>query len=426
MWTPLDSPLVRNLSNGKMPELQLEKRRALADMPPVFEAADFEKTTRFLADPALEGRGLGSEGLARATAWTEEKMRAIGLKPAGEDGYRQTWTVRTGNPERDMQLVNLLGEIPGRDPSLAPVIVTAHLDHLGRGWPDVRTGNEGKIHPGADDNASGVAVLLELARAMQAEGPQTRSILFAVVTGEEAGLLGSRHLVASFSKKPFADINIDTVGRLSEGALYVLNTDSAREWPFIFMGAGYTTGAPIKIVSEPLDASDQGAFLEAGIPAVQLFSGPTPDYHRPTDTVDKLDFEGMGRVCEVAKEVVSYLAGRRETLDVRIPANGTAQEPPKALKHESKPGERKVSLGTMPDFGYSGPGIRVQAVMPGSGAGKAGLLAGDILLAVDGKKLEGLRALAGILRGHQAGDAVDLLVDRDGKELHFKARLQER
>jgi len=427
MWTPIASPLVLKLCDGDMPELQLEKREALTPMPAVFQAADFEKTVRFLADPALEGRGLGTAGLAEATDWVEERMKEIGLEAAGDGNFRQSWTEKTGEPERDMELFNLIGKIPGKDAHLDPVIVTAHLDHLGRGWPDVRSGNEGKIHPGADDNASGVAVLLELARAMRAEGPRPRTILFAVVTGEEAGLIGSRHLVASLKESGiFADLNIDTVGRLAEGALFVLNSDSAREWRFIFMGVGYTTGAPVKIVSEALDASDQGAFLEAGIPAVQLFTGPTADYHRPTDTAEKLDFPGMSTVTEAAKEVVAYLAERKEALEVHLDAKTPQGESASSLRPERKASQRKVSLGTMPDFAFSGPGIRVQAVMPQSGAEQAGIKAGDILLEVDGKSIDGLRGLSGILKAHQPGDSVNIRLRRGEEKITLPVRLKQR
>ena len=199
-----------------------------------------------------------------------------------------------------MRLVNLVGRIAGSDPALAdhPVLVMAHLDHLGRGWPDVRAGNQGQVHPGADDNASGVAALLELARTLAAEPPRKRPVLLAVTTGEEAGLLGSRHLLAGLDDRhlPFACLNLDTVGRLGSGKILVLDTASAREWRHVFMGVGYTTGAPIEIASQPLDASDQGACLERGVPAVQLTSGPNPDYHRPSDTADRLDAAGLTRV----------------------------------------------------------------------------------------------------------------------------------
>ena len=194
MWTPVGSPLVRNLSDGPLPELVLPKRAPLAELPPVYEAENFGKTVRYLADPALEGRGLGSEGLAKATDWVEQRFADIGLS-GGADGMRQVWSYRGGEPEREMELTNLVARIQGTDLSLVnqPVVVVAHLDHLGHGWPDVREGNEGQVHPGADDNASGVAVLLELARALKAEGPRPRSVIFLVTTAEAVGLVGARH-----------------------------------------------------------------------------------------------------------------------------------------------------------------------------------------------------------------------------------------
>jgi hypothetical protein len=328
-----------------------------------------------------------------------------------------------------MELTNLVARIPGTDQALAkePVIVVAHLDHLGRGWPDVREGNEGKIHPGADDNASGVAVLLELARALKAEGPRPRSIVFLVVTGEEAGLIGSRHWVSTATAgglKPFAAVNLDTVGRLKEGALFVLNTDTAREWRFIFMGVGYTTGAPVKIVTEPLDASDQGAFISAGIPAIQLFTGPTADYHRPSDTVEKLDLEGMATVTEAAKETVAYLADRVDPLTVTIKVGGSKPAP--AGHPGGEAGGRRAGLGTMPDFGHQGPGVRVQAVTPDSAAEKAGIVQGDIILELDGKKVEGLRSLSGILKAHQPGDEVGVKVLRGEEEMAMTVVLTAR
>ena len=424
MWQPLGSPLVRSLSGSRLPALHLPRRAPLAELPPEFDAAAMKATVDLLAAPRLAGRGLDTPGLAEATAYVERKLAASGLAPAGGHGFRQSWQWTGGARPHVMTLTNLLAEKPGSDPALAahPVIVTAHLDHLGRGWPDVRTGNRGKIHPGADDNASGVAVLLELARTVAHEPAHKRPILFAVVTGEEAGLLGSRHLAASLTpdRLPLADVNLDTVGRLREGKLYILNADSAREWRFIWMGVGYTTGTPVTVVAEPLDASDQGAFLERGVPAVQLFTGPTPDYHRPSDTPDKIDAAGMATVAEAAHEAIAYLADRVEPLTVTIA--GRKREAP------ARPGgrSRRVSLGTMPDFAYRGPGVRVQAVLPGSPAEKAGIRAGDVITAVDGEPLAGLRGLSKVLKAHRPGDRIVLTVTRDGTPLNVHAVLAER
>jgi len=424
MWQPLSSPLVRNLSDGDMPALKLSAREPLAELPPAYDAQSLNRTVAELADPALEGRGLGSDGLEKATSLVEARLASAGLEAAGDDGFRQSWRWTGGEPEHEIELVNLVARVPGRDPKFAdePVLIIAHLDHLGRGWPDVREGNENEIHPGADDNASGVAVLLELARAMGAEPPRPRPVVFAVVTGEEAGLLGSRHLLASMAPdtKPFACVNLDTVGRLADGKLYVLNADTAREWRFIFMGVGYTTGAPVAVVSEPLDASDQVACIETGVPAIQLFTGPTPDYHRPSDTVDTIDSAGMVVVTEAAHEVVGYLAERTDELTVTIAAaaNEGAAPPPRTA--------RRASLGTMPDFAFEGPGVRVQQVMPGSAAEGSGIVAGDVIVAIDGATVTDLRSFSDLLKARVPGDAVEVTILRGDEEQIVEAVLGAR
>jgi aminopeptidase N len=426
MWQPLSSPMVRNLSDGEMPALRLPERAPLADLPPAYDADALRRTVAALANPALEGRGLGSEGLTQATAMVEVWLAESGLEAAGDGGFRQGWLWTGGEPERELELVNLVARVPGADPELAdqPVLVLAHLDHLGRGWPDVRSGNQGMIHPGADDNASGVAVLLELARRMAAEPPRPRPVVFAVVTGEEAGLVGSRHLLKSMPPgvQPFACVNLDTVGRLADGKLYVLNADTAREWRFIFMGVGYTTGAPVAVVSEPLDASDQVACIENGVPAVQLFTGPTPDYHRPSDTAETIDADGMVTVTAAAHEAVGYLAERTDPLTVTIAGTG----PPAAPAAPAGQGERRASLGTMPDFSYEGAGVRVQQVMPGSGAEKAGIESGDVIIALDGEEVADLRSFSTLLKSHAPGDQVEVTVSRGGGEITVPAVLGAR
>ena len=424
MWQPLASPLVRNLSDGEMPPLALPSRPPLAELPSIFDAADIELSVIRLAELRLEGRGLGSAGLDEATTWVEGRFEAIGLQPAGDDGFRQAWGWTGGAPEREMTLTNLVGRLPGTDATLAsqPVVVLAHLDHLGRGWPDVRSGNEGLVHPGADDNASGVAVLLELARVMVVEPPRPRPVLFAVVTAEEAGRLGSRRLLERLTAagSPLACVNLDTVGRLSEGKLYVLNADSAREWPFLFLGVGHAIGTSIEVVKEPLDSSDQMSCIEAGVPGVQLFTGPNADYHRPTDTADRIDGRGLTVVADAAHEALSYLAERTEPLTVTISGAAGTAPPPKA-------GEpRRASLGTMPDFSFAGPGVRVQEVMPGSPAATAGVRAGDVLVAMDGAPVADLRGYSAALKARQPGDRVVLTVRRDGEEKVLMATLAER
>jgi hypothetical protein len=446
-WEPLRSPMARALTPAAREQAapNWPERQPLASLPTAYDADRMVRAVRRLADPALEGRGLGSAGLETATGWVASRFREIGLEPAGDDGYRQTWSWTGGEPAREMTLTNLIGRLPGRDPALegAPVIVMAHLDHLGRGWPDVRAGNEGRIHPGADDNASGVAVMLELARVLAEAPPAARPVLFAAVSGEEAGRVGSRKLLDSLAKAaPIACVNLDSVGRLTaDGKLLVLNADSAREWRFVFMGVEHTTGVPISVVPEALDSSDQVSCLERGIPAVQLFTGAHENYHRPSDTAERIEPEGMVDVARAAGETVTYLADRTDPLDVRIegfaggaedaePAEGSAHgaQGHGGHGHGERSGSesRRVSLGTMPDFAYSGDGVRLQDVLDGSPAERAGVKPGDVLLAIDGEPVADLRTYSDLLKAHEAGDTITLELRRDGETVTLEATLTER
>ncbi|MBI3448730.1 MAG: M28 family peptidase [Acidobacteria bacterium] len=416
-WAPHGSPLVRDLAPGGAPPLRLPARKPLADLPAVFDGAAMQRTVESLASPEMAGRGAGSAGLDRALALVERAFTDMKLTPAGDAGYRQSFKEGT----------NLLGALPGSDAALAdhPVVVLAHLDHLGSGGALARAGNDGKMHPGADDNASGVAVLLELARSMAAEPRGVRPVLFAVVSGEEIGLLGSRHFISTRAPErlPFACVNLDTVGRLRDGKLYALNTDSAREWRFIFMGIQATTGMPITIVPEPLDSSDQTACLESGVPAVQLFTGPNADYHRPSDTPEKIDADGMARVAEAAHEAVAYLASRAEPLTVKLAAAGAAAAPGAA---SPAPPARRAGMGCVPDFAFAGPGVRVQDVVADSPAAKAGLMAGDILLSFGGAEIAGLKGYSDLLKAHAPGDIVEVVVKCGEQKLTMKVTLAER
>ncbi len=428
LWEPLRSPLVMQLTDQPAPPPVIE-RVALAEPPPPFDAADLASTVQALTADEMDGRGLGSQGLERATAWVEARFAEIGLQPAGEDGYRQTFDW-SGHPlQEHMALTNLVGQLPGADPALQghPVLVMAHLDHLGRGWPDVRAGNEGQVHPGADDNASGVAVLIALARALAEAPPSPRPVQFAVTTGEEAGLLGARHLLTSRESMPSACVNLDTVGRLNDGSILVLDAHSAREWRFIFMGVGHTTGAPVVVSTEPLDSSDQGACIEHGVPGVQLTTGPHADYHRPGDTADRIDAAGMVTVTAAAHEAIAYLAERVEPLTAAgvggdgHPGGGHPGGGHPGGGHPG--GERQVTLGTVPDFAFQGEGVRVYEVVTGSPAEAAGFVAGDVIRSLDGRDVVSLRGLSNLLKDHAPGDRVEIVVLRGDRRLTLVAEL---
>ncbi|NNG26189.1 MAG: M20/M25/M40 family metallo-hydrolase, partial [Ignavibacteriaceae bacterium] len=371
-WPVVHSPLSNMLTTGEEIVLaEIPKREPLAKLQPVFSEDNLIEHVKFLASEEMNGRGLGTDELDNAAQYISEQFNAAGLEPAGDDGtYFQNWTQKIGKiNSNEFTLKNVIGIIPGTDEKMAgeSVVLSAHYDHLGLGWPDVRKGNEGKIHFGADDNASGVSVMIELAKLMGKTDKPKRTIVFVAFTGEEAGLVGSKHYVNNFTEFPadkvVANINLDTVGRLFEKKLLILNGESAREWKFIFMGTEYVTGIPISMVTEQLDASDQKAFIDAGIPAIQLFSGPEEDYHKPTDTYDKIDADGMVKVAAVTKEVVQYLAEREEPLTF---PEKKEEESQTEKNEQTEKKQRRVSSGTMPDFEYSGEGMKIGAVMPDS------------------------------------------------------------
>ncbi len=429
-WPSVHSPLTAKLADDRnlSSKVKRAKRRALAYLAPVFSADKMKKDIEYLASEELKGRGIDGKEIEKAAEYIAAQMKEAGLLPGGDNGtYFQEFTARAGKDGKKVTIKNVVGYISGTKDKLKneSVVISAHYDHLGLGWPDVRKGNEGKIHYGADDNASGVAVLLSLARAMGKTAKPARAIVFAAFTGEEAGLLGSRYFVKHSSKFPakkiIADINLDTVGRLGKNKLMVLNGSTAKEWKYIFMFSGFSTGVETEMVSEELDASDQVAFIEAGIPAVQIFSGPNADYHRPTDTADKIDYDGMLKAATITKEAIEYLADREEKLSFNRPGKN-----PAAVRGASAPAGKRASTGTIPDFTFSGSGVRLSGVTPGSPAQKAGMQKGDVIVEFAGEKVTGLREYSGILKKHKPGETVTVKFIRGGEEKSAKLKLAER
>jgi hypothetical protein len=417
-WPVIDSPLTVFVTDdtGRVVRTDmgsLAAREALTQVPSVFSADRMMEVIGFLSGDDLAGRGFGSPGLEKAAEYVARQFRDAGLVPAaeGEESYFQVWQAAGGEGKGLATLKNVVGIIPGTSSRFAgeSVVVGAHYDHLGLGWPDVRGDNRGRVHPGADDNASGVAVLIELARALAKGAKPGRTLVFVAFAGEEAGKLGSKHYVTRRERYPAGKVigmvNLDTVGRLGKGKLLALGAQSAREWVHILRGAGFVTGVEIDAVAEDLDSGDQVSFTEAGVPAIQLFTGPHADYHRPTDTAEKIDHEGLVKVAAVAQEIIEYLSKRQEPLMTAARPAGKAAG-----------GQRKSSLGTIPDFSYAGEGARLSGVMAGSPAEKGGLRAGDVIIGINENPVEGLRDLSEILKSLDPGSRVLIMLLREEKE----------
>ncbi len=263
-----------------------------------------------------------------------------------------------------------------------------------------------------------------------ADEKPARSVIFAAFAGEEEGLLGSRHYVnaarapgAAFPLSGhIADLNLDAVGRLDDGKVTIFGTGSARELPFIFLGAGASTGIPTQAVAQGGDGSDNEAFVDGGVPAVQLFASAGDDYHRPSDTADKIDYAGLIKVAAILKEATDYLAERNEPLS--FAGSAAAAQP----RGPAAPGTvRRAATGIVPDMTDQGEGVRVGSVQqPGSGAEHAGLRPGDRLLALGGVETSNLRALADALKDLQPGQTVAVEFARDAAKLSGTLLLGER
>jgi len=437
-WTTGDSPLRVDLRpaterGDALPTGGYARRAALARLPAVFDAQRMQRDIEWLADPAREGRGPGTAGLVAAADYVAQAFKQAKLKPGIESaatgasaetaGYFQPFAFTPDGARVPIELRNVVGVLPGTDPRFADeaVLVTAHYDHLGRSGPGVRMSEVGRVHPGADDNASGVAVMLELARAAAGAG-LPRTVVFAAFSGEESGLQGSKHFVANAIPVPVSGIrsvlNLDTVGRLRDGELSALATDTASEWQHVFRGIGFSTGIAVRNIPGAGQSSDQQSFIEKGIPAVQLFTGAHLDYHRPTDTADRIDLDGLVKVATVAREALEYLAQRPTPLTATI-ANVAA---PAA----ASTAPRKVSFGLVPDYAYQGEGVKAESVVPDSPAARAGVRAGDVLLSLDGKPVNGLAAFADALKAYPIGARVSARLRRDGQLLTLDVVLQER
>ena len=338
---------------------------------------------------------------------------------------------------RAVEARNVAALLPGSDPDLAGevLIIGAHYDHLGLGGegsldPDAL----GEIHNGADDNASGTSGLIEIARSL-AEGARrpARSVLFLAFTAEEKGLWGS----ANYVRNPLVPIdqsiamlNLDMIGRLEGRTLTVLGVGTAEEWTDVLRGANQATAQPLSIATSPdgFGASDHSSFYGEGLPVLHFFSNTHMDYHRPSDDWDKVDYDGIGQIVDLVSEVALDLTGVVGS-DERIAL--TRIEADAALAH-GQPSSSTTSggygpyLGTIPDMVPVDSGLRLTGVREGSPAAAAGILGGDIVVEFGGREVGDIYAYTYALQDHEAGDAVEIVVLRDGERLTFTAVLGDR
>jgi len=400
---------------------------ALACPDPVAIAGDElqpRAAVRYLADPALEGRLTGTPGEACTAEYVAREFERLGVVPAYNGSYFQevfgTTALDPHGPAVSGR--NVAGVLLGDDPVRRNdvVIIGAHHDHLGTGsYGSMAPAGSGGVHHGADDNASGVAALLRIAEAL-ATGPRPAgSVMFVTFTGEELGLLGSSRFV---NEPPLplervrAMVNLDMVGRLGAGPLIVYGTGTAAEWESILADAVGPGGPELATDPSGYGPSDHTSFYARDIPVLHFFTNVHEDYHRPSDTWDRVDYEGLETVADIVERVVRLVADRHAPLTLQ---RGAGQPITGGTTFDAY-------LGSIPDFTPVAKGVLLSGVGGGSPAEVAGIRGGDIIIRFGDFEVADLQGLSDALAAHRPGDTVTVVVLRNGEEISFTVTLGRR
>jgi hypothetical protein len=319
---------------------------------------------------------------------------------------------------------NIIAILPGTDPQRAKeaVVVGAHYDHLGRSGDFSLDTDRLAVHPGADDNASGTAAVLGLARAFAAAGRTPRTLVFAFFAGEEMGLLGAGAYVRSPGfplERTVAMVNLDMVGRLRDRRVFVGGVGSASDLEPIVRAAVVGLDLDLTLWQTPYGPSDHASFYQHGIPVLFLHTGVHEDYHRTTDTWEKINAPGLERIVTFAHRIVDRLAGGPAPVYAKVPRERVA---PVMVYTGSGAG----FFGIAPDGADDAPGVRLAMVQPGSPADQAGVRPGDVVLRFGGVRVYTLDEVRDVLEARKPGDTVDVVYLRDGVEHRTRAVLAAR
>src|SRR5881394_4063626 len=391
-------------------------RRVLADV-------------RFLADDRQEGRGVGTAGLSRSGAYIRDALARAGFQASfqdftiSRDAPAVLHTTLGGTATR-----NVVAILPGTSAALRGevVVIGAHYDHLGLGgFGAMDPDSTGRVHNGADDNASGTAALLEIARLLGHRRPG-RTIVLVAFSGEELGTLGSSYFVQHPLPQPvdsiYAMLNMDMVGRLRNARLLALGAATAKEFPALLDSLNTPPRFDLRASGDGWGPSDHAVFFATRHPVLHFFTDLHEDYHRSTDDWDKLNVSGIAQVAQFVANLALVLANRAG------PLTFVDSPRPQASASGSGSGGYGAYLGTIPDMSGGGvsDGVRITGVRAGSPAELAGLAGGDVITAIGDKHIANLYDMTDALRSHQAGDTVVIVSKREGVERRATAVLGKR
>jgi hypothetical protein len=370
----------------------------------------------FLASDALEGRQTGTDGEKKAANYIANRFKELGLEAKGTEGYLQPFTFKPKtNPHDEVKFdVNGDGTITGNNvigfvdnKAENTITIGAHFDHLGFGGEGSLYRDSIKaVHNGADDNASGVSVLLNLAAKLK-EKNTNNNYLFMAFSGEEMGLLGSNYFVKNptiETKKVSYMINMDMVGRMKkDSTLAVYGTGTSP----IFKQVLKSHNDNFKLIQQEsgVGPSDHTSFYLADIPVLHFFTGQHEDYHKPGDDSEKLNYDGMYLISDYIFNIITDLDD-----------NGKLAF--RKTKNESESTPRfKVGLGVIPDYLYDGKGMRIDGVSENKPAQKAGLKKGDIVIKLGDSTITNMMSYMRALSIFEKGNSTKVIVKRGDKEV---------
>ena len=404
------------------------------------------KHIEYLASDKLEGRRTGEAGATAAAGYIANQFAKLKLKPGmrstnGKPNYMQPFPYVKKAGEPAPTGYNVIGILEGTDKILKKeaIVIGAHYDHLGHGGEGSLAANSTDIHHGADDNASGTAAIIELARQFSKEKKNRRTIIFIAFSGEEEGLFGSKFYVNNpvFPiENTVAMINLDMVGRLNADKLTIGGMGTATEWKPIVEAANLVDetrssapkdpaylGPPIRetessaktfilgLNEDGFGPSDHSSFYTKKIPVLFFFTGTHLDYHKPSDTADKINYVGE-------KRVISYVADIIKAVDEN-PIRPTYT----VAKSSGTPGGRSgfsISLGTIPSYTDSTDGMVIDGVRDDSPASRAGMKANDKIVKLAGKEIKNVQDYTKILGEMKAGEEYEIVVVRVTERLTLK------
>jgi Zn-dependent M28 family amino/carboxypeptidase len=378
----------------------------------IIKTVSIKDDVTFLASDALEGRQTGSDGEQKAAKYIAKRFQNIGLQEKGTEGYFQTFSFRpktdphqkvnytVKNGDSTITGTNVIGLIDNK--AANTIIIGAHYDHLGLGAEGSLHRGEQAIHNGADDNASGVAVLLSLAQNLKGRNTNN-NYLFMAFSGEEMGLLGSNYFVKNptiDTKKANYMINMDMVGRLkadSTLAVYGVGTSP------ILKQTVTANNSKFKIVAKEsgVGPSDHTSFYHADIPVLHFFTGQHEDYHKPSDDTEKLNYEGMQTISNYIFEIITDLDNNG-----KLAFRATKKESESVPKFE-------VGLGVTPDYLYDGKGMRIDGTREDTPATNAGIQKGDIVMKIGDYDITDMMSYMKALATFKKGDSTNVTVKRD-------------